>query len=70
MLPYSLAQLAGAFVASAVVIVTYHETINAFDGGVRQVGADRSAVRRRGAWRLGLRRTRGALVPRGLRAEG
>ena len=36
-LPYSLAQLTGAFVASAVVFVTYHEAINAFDGGVRQV---------------------------------
>src|SRR5258707_1644878 len=36
-LPYAVAQLAGAFVASAVVFVTYHEAINAFDGGVRQV---------------------------------
>ena len=27
----------GAFVASAVVFLTYHEAINAFDGGVRQV---------------------------------
>src|SRR5205809_4860673 len=36
-LPYSLAQLAGAFVASAVVFVTYHEALSAFDGGVRQV---------------------------------
>ena len=36
-LPYSLAQLAGAFVASVVVFVTYHEALNAFDGGVRQV---------------------------------
>ena len=36
-LPYSLAQLAGAFVASAVVFVTYHEALGAFDGGVRQV---------------------------------
>src|SRR5476649_667799 len=36
-LPYALAQLAGAFAASAVVFVTYHEAINAFDGGVRQV---------------------------------
>src|SRR5437773_3641445 len=35
--PYSLAQIAGAFVASAVVFVTYHEALNAFDGGVRQV---------------------------------
>src|SRR5215510_4970995 len=36
-LPYVLAQVAGAFVASAVVFVTYHEALNAFDGGVRQV---------------------------------
>ena len=36
-LPYSLAQVAGAFVASAVVYFTYHEALNAFDGGVRQV---------------------------------
>jgi MIP family channel proteins len=36
-LPYSLAQTAGAFVASAVVFVAYHEALNAFDGGVRQV---------------------------------
>lgn len=35
--PYSLAQLAGAFVASAVVYATYHEALAAFDGGVRQV---------------------------------
>ena len=36
-LPYSAAQIAGAFVASAVVYLTYHEALNAFDGGVRQV---------------------------------
>jgi len=36
-LPYSLAQLAGAFAASAVVYVTYHEALIAFDGGVRHV---------------------------------
>jgi MIP family channel proteins len=36
-LPYSFAQVAGAFIASAVVFVTYHEALNAFDGGVRQV---------------------------------
>ncbi|MBZ5560751.1 MAG: MIP family channel protein [Acidobacteriia bacterium] len=35
--PYSIAQLAGAFVASAVVYVTYREALGAFDGGVRQV---------------------------------
>jgi len=36
-LPYSAAQFAGAFAASAVVFLTYHEALNAFDGGVRQV---------------------------------
>jgi glycerol uptake facilitator-like aquaporin len=32
-----MAQVAGAFVASGVVFLTYHEALNAFDGGVRQV---------------------------------
>ena len=42
--PYSLAQLAGAFVASAIVYATYHEALTAFDGGVRQVtGAQATA---------------------------
>jgi MIP family channel proteins len=36
-LPYSLAQIAGAFVASAVVYITYREALTAFDGGVRHV---------------------------------
>ena len=31
------AQLAGAFVASAVVYLTYREALAAFDGGVRQI---------------------------------
>jgi MIP family channel proteins len=35
--PYAIAQIAGAFVASAVVFITYHDALNAFDGGVRQV---------------------------------
>jgi MIP family channel proteins len=35
--PYAVAQLAGAFVASAVVYATYHEALDAFDGGIRQV---------------------------------
>ena len=35
--PYVIAQMAGAFVASAVVFLTYHEAFTAFDGGVRQV---------------------------------
>ena len=33
----SLAQMAGAFVASAVVYATYREAFDAFDGGVRQI---------------------------------
>ncbi|HEY8548794.1 MAG TPA: MIP family channel protein [Vicinamibacterales bacterium] len=36
-MPYSLAQLLGAFVASAVVYLTYREALTAFDGGVRTV---------------------------------
>lgn len=36
-LPYSAAQVAGAFAASAVVFLVYHEALAAFDGGVRQV---------------------------------
>lgn len=35
--PYSIAQFAGAFVASAIVFVTYHEALSAFDNGIRQV---------------------------------
>src|SRR5437763_12081967 len=35
--PYCAAQLAGAFVASAVVFVTYREALAHFDGGVRVV---------------------------------
>jgi MIP family channel proteins len=36
-LPYALAQTAGAFVAAAVVYFTYREALAAFDGGVRQL---------------------------------
>lgn len=35
--PYSIAQTAGAFAAAAVVFATYHEAFRAFDGGVRAV---------------------------------
>ena len=35
--PYIAAQMAGAFVASAVVYLTYQEAFTAFDGGVRRV---------------------------------
>jgi len=36
-LPYTAAQVAGAFAASLVVYLTYQEALGAFDGGVRQV---------------------------------
>jgi MIP family channel proteins len=39
-LPYVVAQFAGAFVASAVVYLTYLEALTAFDGGVRHVTGD------------------------------
>jgi MIP family channel proteins len=35
--PYVIAQVAGAFAASAVVYVTYADALRHFDGGVRQV---------------------------------
>ena len=35
--PYSIAQIAGAFAASALVFATYREALAAFDGGVRAV---------------------------------
>ena len=35
--PYALAQTAGAFVAAAVVYLTYVEALARFDGGIRQV---------------------------------
>jgi MIP family channel proteins len=34
---FAAAQFAGAFAAAALVLVTYREAFNAFDGGVRQV---------------------------------
>ena len=36
-LPYSIAQIAGAFAASALVFATYREALSAFDGGIRAV---------------------------------
>ena len=45
--PYCVAQVAGAFAASAVVFVTYREALAHFDGGIRQVtGAHATA----GVW--------------------
>jgi len=46
-LPYSAAQFAGAFVASAVVFATYHESLNSFDGGVRQIAGEQGTA---GIW--------------------
>jgi MIP family channel proteins len=39
-LPYCAAQLAAAVVASAVVYLTYHEALDHFDGGTRQVSGE------------------------------
>ena len=44
---YAIAQLAGAFVASAVVYVTYHDALTAFDGGIRQVAGPQGTA---GIW--------------------
>ncbi|MBA3271752.1 MAG: aquaporin, partial [Acidobacteria bacterium] len=38
--PFIVAQVAGAFAASAVVFLTYYEAFGAFDGGVRHVTGD------------------------------
>lgn len=35
--PYIVAQMLGAFAASAVVFLSYHDSLAAFDGGVRHV---------------------------------
>jgi MIP family channel proteins len=42
--PYSLAQIAGAFTASAIVYAVYHESLYHFDQGVRQVGGERDTA--------------------------
>ncbi len=47
LLPYCLAQLAGAFVASVIVYVTYFDALGNFDGGVRQVLGDQGTA---GIW--------------------
>ncbi len=38
-IPYSIAQVLGAFAASAVVYAVYHEALHAFDQGVRELGS-------------------------------
>jgi MIP family channel proteins len=45
--PYAVAQLVGAFVASATVYVTYREALTAFDGGFRQVAGPQGTA---GIW--------------------
>ena len=45
--PYVLAQMAGAFVASVLVYVTYYEALNQFDGGIRQVAGPQGTA---GIW--------------------
>ncbi|MEO2048810.1 MAG: MIP family channel protein [Pirellulales bacterium] len=46
-LPYALAQLAGAMLASWVVYITYHEALDFFDGGIRQVTGEQATA---GIW--------------------
>jgi MIP family channel proteins len=45
--PFMLAQFAGAFVASAIVFVTYKEALDHYDGGQRQVMGTRATA---GIW--------------------
>ncbi|MCI0420797.1 MAG: aquaporin family protein, partial [Acidobacteria bacterium] len=42
--PYWLAQMAGAFAASAIVFFTYHDAFAAFDGGTRVVVGDKATA--------------------------
>lgn len=46
-IPFILAQLAGAFVASALVFAAYHEALDHFDGGRRQIVGPRATA---GIW--------------------
>ncbi len=46
-IPYTVAQILGAFVASAVVYATYHEALREFDGGVRQIAGPQGTA---GIW--------------------
>jgi MIP family channel proteins len=42
--PYAIAQIAGAFVASALVYLTYRDAFTAFDGGVRQIAGEQGTA--------------------------
>lgn len=42
--PYILAQTAGAFCGAAIAFVVYREAFNAFDGGVRQIAGDKGTA--------------------------
>jgi MIP family channel proteins len=43
-LPYSLAQVAGAFAGAAVTFFTYREAFDRFDGGLRQVAGPKATA--------------------------
>lgn len=43
-LPYMLAQTAGAFSGAAVAFLVYREAFNAFDSGVRQIAGDKGTA--------------------------
>jgi MIP family channel proteins len=45
--PYAVAQTLGAFLASAVVFLTYREALDAFDGGLRAVSGPKATA---GIW--------------------
>ena len=42
--PFVAAQMAGAFVAAAVVYLTYYEAFTAFDGGMRQIAGPQATA--------------------------
>lgn len=43
-LPYMLAQTAGAFCGAAIAFLVYREAFNNFDGGVRQIAGDQGTA--------------------------
>lgn len=46
-LPYSIAQVAGAFVAAALVYAIYYDALNQFDSGLRQIVGEQGTA---GIW--------------------